>query len=534
MKILLKNGKLYDGTGNVPFNGDLLIENDRIISIGRITKTELKNLDDIIDLKGLSVSSGFIDAHSHNDWFAIKKNTLKYFAPFIRQGITSFITGNCGFSAIGFSEKSPYIDKIGGGIFSFKGTTGQYESAKTFFAAIDNKCPCNIAILIGHNSVRTGICGLKNKPLTANQKKRIFATLEKNLQEGACGISLGLMSEPGLYANTKELCKVAELCEKYNKPLTVHPRAQSYVSKTYNGFFGRPHLLRALDDLVTVTKGKKIKLQCSQVIFAGRKSFKYKNTVARLLQKMRDNGVDAMFDIFCETQGVSQLSVMIPSWFLALSDKEKNKLLNIAKVKFQLAALKKFFGFDFSDIKIAYIGEEFERYEGKTIHEIAKKEGFSDIQTYLKLCECSNYTGRINIGPYSTSGIISELSKSDNCLYMTDAWVEEHGIQNPAIYDCFPKFLHFSLCGQGDSFAHSIRKMTGAVADRFNLKERGYLKKGYYADLTIFDEDDLRTGKPDRSWPFGIKYVYINGKKVFSKGILNLKTIESSGSAMRV
>ena len=96
--------------------------------------------------------------------------------------------------------------------------------------------------------------------------------LEDNLKDGAAGVSLGLMYEPGLYAGTDELKKVVELCCKYNKPLTVHPRAESKVSMSYGSLFGRSHLLRAEDELVEISKGTNLKLQHSHAIFVGRAS----------------------------------------------------------------------------------------------------------------------------------------------------------------------------------------------------------------------------------------------------------------------
>ena len=134
MKQLIKNGKIYDGTGDAPFMGDVLIENDRIVKVGPgISETA----DKIYDLGGKSISSGFIDAHSHNDWFAIKKDPLPYFAPFLKQGIATFVSGNCGVSAIGFEEGCPYMDVMGAGLFNFQNTTGVYGSLDDFFAAVD-------------------------------------------------------------------------------------------------------------------------------------------------------------------------------------------------------------------------------------------------------------------------------------------------------------------------------------------------------------------------------------------------------------
>ena len=101
MTQLLKNAKIYDGTGAEPFLGDILIRDDRIEKVG--AQLELP-ADRVVNLEGLSIAPGFIDGHSHNDWFAIKKDPLPYFAPFLRQGITTFVTGNCGISAIGFEK----------------------------------------------------------------------------------------------------------------------------------------------------------------------------------------------------------------------------------------------------------------------------------------------------------------------------------------------------------------------------------------------------------------------------------------------
>ena len=109
------------------------------------------------------------------------------------------------------------------------------------------------------------------------------------------------------------------------------------------------------------------------------------------------------------------------------------------------------------------------------------------------------------MGPYSTPEIISEFEHDPLCLYMTDAWVEDKGVQNPAIYDCYPKFLRDSLLGTGDTMPNTVRRMTGAIADRYMLAERGYIKPGFYADLTVFDEDAIRTATPDRQQSFGIE-----------------------------
>ncbi len=528
--ILLKNARIYDGTGQQPLEGGVLVRDDRIAAVGAGLSAEGAQTT---DLQGLSLAPGFIDAHSHNDWMAIRNEPLSWFDPFIRQGITSFITGNCGLSATGFEEDSPHKDLVGGGLFRFDNTTGRYGDMDSFFAAIDGRVPCNIAALMGHNSARAGVAGNASRALTDDEMQQMLAVLDKGLRQGACGLSLGLMYEPGIYAPQQELKAVANLCVKYDRPLTVHPRACSKVSMAYPQLLGRPHLLRALDELRELGQGTKLKLQYSHAIFVGRRSFPYKDELLQLLDQMRLEGMDPGFDIYNETLGTTVITVVMPPWYQALTAEQKRKPRNLLRFKLLTRISVLLLGFDFSDMTIAWIGPGHEQYEGKTVAQIAKEMGVPATDAYLTLCELSNFSGRINMGPYSTPEIIEQLSRRPDVLYMTDGWVEEHGVQNPAIYDCFPKFLQQSLQGKGDTMPGTVRKMTGATADRFGLRDRGYIRPGAFADITVFDERQLMDGVPDRGAPFGIHSVYINGHQVLNGGVLNQDALRTSGRAMR-
>ena len=529
-KTLIKNAKIYDGSGEPAFWGDVLIEGERILQLAASIPAESDF--QVVDVNGLSPAPGFIDAHSHNDWFVLREEPLKYFAPFIKQGITTFVSGNCGLAATGFSEDTPHKDKIGGGLFSFKDCTEPKGQVKDFLEKIDGRIPCNLAVLAGHCTARASVSGSANRKLTEEEEKQMLDILEQALKQGAAGISLGLMYDPGLFADKEELKKVAQLCEKYDRPLTVHPRANSAVSMSYPELLGRSHLLRAVDELADVVSGTKTKLHYSHAIFVGRRSFKDKDEFIEIVDRLRAQDVDMMFDIYNETLGVSVITVILPAWYQAMTPEERKKPLTRAKLSILVFASSLLLGFGFKDIEIAYIGEGYEKYEGKSVHQIAKEEGLSDLAAYLMLCEKSDFQGRVNMGPYTTPEIVSQFEKDPRCLYMTDAWVEDHGVQNPAIYDCFPKFLQDSLLGTGDTMEKTIQRMTGATAERFNLCQRGYIRPGYYADLTVFCEEELKKAIPDQKKSFGIRKVWINGKAVLDGESLNQERTKSSGKAI--
>jgi N-acyl-D-amino-acid deacylase len=303
---------------------------------------------------------------------------------------------------------------------------------------------------------------------------------------------------------------------------------------SYPELLGRSHLLRAVDELVEIVSGTKTKLHYSHAIFVGRQSFKNKDEFVSIVDRLRDQGVDMMFDIYNETLGVSVITVILPAWYQSMTPEERNKPINRLKLSVLVKASSLLLGFGFKDIQVAYIGEGYEKYEGKTVHEIAKEEGLSDLKAYLMLCEKSDFKGRVNMGPYTTPEIIHQFEKDPRCLYMTDAWVEDHGVQNPAIYDCFPKFLRDSLLGTGDTMANTVHRMTGATAERFGLRERGYIRPGYFADLTVFSEEELAAATPDQQHSFGIRKVWINGEQVLDGDSLDAEAVKTSGKAIRV
>jgi N-acyl-D-amino-acid deacylase len=257
MKTLLKNGKVLDGSGAKPYLADILIEDDRIRRIG----TDLREVaDKTIDCAGLAVSPGFIDVHSHNDWFAPRKNNERFFIPFLEQGITTQVTGNCGACPFGYDKDTAHRDLLGSGIFVLK-EVDSYTSTLPAFAAAISSLPVNMVPLYGHESARIGVCGYENRALTEDELRHTVDILEQALKDGAAGISFGLMYEPDRYAPYEELRRAAAICAKHGKILTIHGRACSAASTSYNPpFGGRAHNLRAIDEMEQLVRDTGVKL----------------------------------------------------------------------------------------------------------------------------------------------------------------------------------------------------------------------------------------------------------------------------------
>lgn len=501
MKILLINGLVYDGSTNAPIYKDVLID-DGIIK--NIYKDINESVDKVIDCSNLVVAPGFIDAHSHNDFFVRNNEAI---LPFLKQGITTQIVGNCGFSAYGVNPKSPYKSQIGGSLFSFNNPSTLNEYIKD----VEDDLSINIVPLVGHGTTRLSVAGNSSKRLTSEELNEQLSILEENLKQGAFGGSLGLMYEPGMFAPYDELVKYAEVIKKYDGILTVHPRACSKIALGYP-LIGKPHIEKALDEVINITKATGVRCEYSHLIFVGRSSWKCLKPMLKKFKKVQKLGYELNYDMYPFTYGASTISVILPDWYLKLSLADRRKPFNRFKLKLIINVTKKLLGIDYSDLIISYI-EGHPEYEGRNVAEIAASENLASFDMYIKLVELSNGNGRIMLGKYYNDEIIHTLMNDESSIYMTDAWYESTGAQNGGTYQAFPLFLEKTK-NNNIKLENTINKMTGKTADRFKLSNRGYIREGYAADITIFDYEEIKVDQNYITTPPGIKYVIVNGEIV--------------------
>lgn len=506
MKTLFKNGIIIDGTGEGQRLGDVLIDEDRIIAVGGVIDAAA---DETIDISGCIIAPGLIDAHSHNDFFYNHPEAEKFFRPFIEQGITTQITGNCSFSPFGVAQDSPYGD-ISGGLFKNLDPC----SFADFKERAKGRLFVNMAPLIGQGTIRTGISGYSAEPLTPEQIEQELEHVREAMEGGAFGGSFGFMYEPDRYAKKDEILAFAKEIAKYDGIITVHPRACSIVSADYPLLTKKSHLEMGLDEVVDIMEQSGARMEYSHLIFTGARSWKLLDKMLETFYKARAKGGRIAYDNYAFHYGASIITVVFPEWYAALSKEEAAKRSNRLKLEMTILMYRKVLGIDWEDMVVAYISDDHPEYEGKTVLQLAQEAGVKPIDMYLKLVEESDRQGSIYLGKYYNDEIVHRLMEDDLSIFMTDAWVEEKGLQNIAAFQTFPQF--FVLAKKYNIPAEKIvRKMTGATVDRYGIKERGYLKPGYKADLTILDPEKLKVDetKPDAK-PEGIVHVYINGQAV--------------------
>ncbi|MBN1882407.1 MAG: amidohydrolase family protein [Deltaproteobacteria bacterium] len=517
---LLKNGLVVDGTGAPGFTGSVLLAGDRIEAV---TTEEMDAPGDVIDCTDRVIAPGFIDMHSHMDWFLPVEGRPELKAPFINQGITTFVAGNCGYGVAGFMKDSPHMDLI------TDRTRGLYElnwrTMDEYFDRIEAiGLSHNLANLAGHGTTRASIRGFDASPLSTGEMDLMLGLLEEAMDMGACGVSLGLQYEPGVFATLDELREVARLIKNKDKILTVHMKAYSTLSGTYPlKLFGTPHNLLAIEDMLQVARDTGVRLQLSHLIFVGSLTWKNYEEALAMIDQAITEGLDVKFDTYAYHCGTSHINVFMPEWFLADAPEVYEDRKALGKLKRQITLMESLLGFGYEQIQITDAKhEELNQYNGMFLADIARERGMKDFENYIDFARKSNGLARVLNHRYSNPEIVDALMAHPASLFMTDASPVIEGVQNPGTFGCFPKFLMDARNRNIIPLEEVIYKMTGGTAERFGVAHRGLIKEGMAADIVVFDPyriaDNNTLTETDRT-PTGIDAVFINGVRVATDGV---------------
>ncbi len=534
-QVMLKDGLIVDGTGKAAFKGSLLIKGDRI---EEIIKGDIEFKGQTIDCTNRVIAPGIIDMHTHMDWVLPAAGRPDLTAPFTRQGVTTFIGGNCGFGVAGFKKgtdlkKAEFenpdfyktVNRRIQGLYEFKWTsmTEYFRYLKT------NGITHNLATLAGNGTTRASLQGFDPTPMTGDRMKQQMYLLEEALDQGARGVSFGLQYEPDVFVTLDEFKQVANLVKQKDKIITVHMKAYSALSGTYPlEFFGTPHNLLAIEDMLNMARETGVRMQLSHLIFVGERTWTTYEKAFELIDQAIKEGLDIKFDTYAYHCGVSNINVVLPEWFLARIPQVFSSRWALLKLRGELTLIKSLLGFGYEDIQITKANHPgLEQYNGMFLKEIARKRNMGEFENFIDFVQKSNGMAAVLNHRYSNLDQVKAMIAHPAALFQTDAYVHLEGVQNPAAFGNFPRILQYAREYHLTGLEDVIHKMTGASADRFGIKDRGILAKNKAADVLVFDwlkvkdnNTDLRTS----ATPSGINAVFINGASVLNQGQVKLNT----------
>jgi len=475
--ILIVNGTIYDGTGSAPFKADIGIKEDRIVEIGDLSNSEaLKK----IDATGLSVSPGFIDMHTHLE--PIMEMPLA--ESLVRQGVTLSLGGPDGGSPWPFGFYLDSLSKIGLGV--------------------------NVAYLIGHNTIRKEVMGLDDREPSTDELEQMKSYVNQAMNEGAFGISTGLKYLPGTFAKVDEVIALSSVAAKQGGIYTSHLREEGLG------------LLEAVQEAIFISKEAKIPVVLTHHKAIGVKMWGASTKTLAMVDSARAIGLDIMMDQYPYAASHTGISVLIPSWAMEGGEfsirVENQSLRDSIKKGIIFNILNDRGGEDLNRIQFSRV-EWDTTLEGKTLHDWVVREGKEPtIENGAELviqAQLKGGTGTIYHAMEESD--VERIMRHPMTMIGSDGRLSQpgDGHPHPRAYGTFPRVLGYYVREKKIlSLSEAIHKMTGLSAKRLGITNRGILKKGAIADITIFNPDEIidkSTFTEPHQYPIGINYVIING-----------------------
>ncbi len=529
MKYLLKNGYIVDGSGADGYIGNVLIQDDRI---QKIFTTEVLVPDAIvIDCTNKVIAPGFIDAHSHQDWYVCGTNEREATECFIRQGVTTYVTGNCGDGIAGFPKDSPYINDIAGHLPGAQLTDKEltWRTYPEYFDFLEKRgLRQNMAVLCGHAMTAFSVLGgLPKERITPKRELDTIKGLLADAMDAGCkGMSFGLAYRPASFLTDKEMREIAQLAIDRNKVITVHGRVyKAYAPYLYGDDMKTPHNVRWLRDFLQLFRDSGAKMQYSHLIFSGRKAWESYDCMFEMFDEMIQNGgMDLGFDYYPYSQGTVDITPMMPaSFFTYLKDHVDpwNNTEFIQCFEREVAKLYEKYGIEANDLGICAPGcKELEAYKGMRLGDMSQQRNVSFGQNLLDIYRLSRGSASLYSYVDQPEENIPKQMAHEKVLYMTDASISPGSPANPGLYGGMVRFIRIAREYQNMKLEEVITRMTGRSAIRFSLKDRGFLRAGYYADITVFDPikvTDKATFEKPEQFAEGIEQVFINGNLILDQ-----------------
>jgi len=502
---IIKNGTIVDGTGSVPYSGDLAVKDGKIVRIAE----NITGDGQIIDARGLTVTPGFIDSHSHSD------SSILAFpdqAEKVEQGITTSIGGQCGLSPAPIAVGQKEAD-----VGAFGKNTEVYRTAGTFLdLAKTVPLGSNLATFVGHCALRNAVIGPYNRDPSEAELEKMGQLLREGIAHGALGVSFGLIYPPSCFAKTRELIYLATVAAECGGMVSAHIRDEG------------DSLVEACKEFLEV-----IRVSGAKAVFSHHKAMYQRNwgkvnETLKLIDRANEAGCDIYCDVYPYTASMTSLSArFIPKEYHSGGGRALIARLLDKTVRREIkqAYLQKF-GDDVLDWVLLTSCPNYPQYHGLLLSEIAKQQGTDSFDTICDiLIKSENASSQACFFLMCEEDLETVLAHPRSML-CTDSSVRGNAeVYHPRLRGAFPRALgRYVRQRRVVSLPEMIRKMTALPAAVYGLQGKGLIKEGYDADLCIFDAETIidrcdYTACHERAE--GLRYVLVGGKIAVENAVHN-------------
>jgi len=508
LDFLFVNAKVIDGAGNPWFKADVGVKGDRIEAVGPLSGAGSERT---IDAGGLVVAPGFIDIHSHSDYNVIIDPRVE---SKVRQGVTTEVVGNCGSSAAPMNAdvrvyRERYMRARLGDDFQFT-----WESMGDYLDIIDaSGASFNVVPLVGQGTVRQNVMGYEDRESTKSELEGMKELVAGAMEDGAWGMSTGLIYTPSAYAGTPEIVELAKVLRGYGGVYFSHIRGEGET------------LLEAVEEAIQIGKEAYVPVQIAHFKASGKPHWGKTVDSLRHVDEGREAGVDVTFDQYPYVASSTGLAAYMPHW---AQEGGADRLLERLKDPEIREKIRKDQGGIYRtwDIIMVASAKNHPEYEGKRISEVAELEGKDEYETVFDLLLAED--AQVSVVSFGMSEEdVRRVMRSPHGMVGSDGsaaapWgILGRGKPHPRFYGTFPRVIGHYVREGVLSLQEAVRKMTSAPAQRLGLRDRGLLREGFKADVTVFDpgkvKDEATFVDPHR-FASGIPYVMVNGELVVDGG----------------
>ncbi|HKY29443.1 MAG TPA: D-aminoacylase [Pyrinomonadaceae bacterium] len=484
--LLITNARIVDGSGNPWFRAEVGIKDGRIARIGRIDPSSAAQT---IDARGQILAPGFIDVHTHVESIY----SLPSAENFVRMGVTTLVTGNCGGGA---TDVGKFLSRIK-----------------------EQPVAVNLATLVAHGSVRRQVMGSDDRAPTPEEMQKMEAMVEQGMKDGAVGLSTGLIYVPGTYAKTDEIVNLARVAGRYGGIYATHMRNEGN------------EVAAAIRESIQIGEQAGLPVDISHFKISSKKMWGQTPMTIGLVREARARGLTVTVDQYAYTASSTSLDSRMPSWLRAGGFEEgKKRLADKATrervVKEMKETLKRNGFKDYSYAVVANYGPD-KSFNGKSIAEITKQvRGKKDVEHQIEQILTMYEAGGASMVYHGMNEEdVQRIMREPFTMIASDSGVRQadESIPHPRGYGNNARVLGRYVREQGIiSLEDAVRKMTSLPAQTLGFRDRGMVREGLAADLVIFDEKtvaDRATFEQPHQFPVGISYVLVNGKVVFGDGM---------------